>query len=204
LFLLLSSIFYLPSAVNAADEIYVTSVEKAPVEDGGAVKEMATIILNDCIKVKEIQVIKVGGRTTVRYPTYVSKRGKEYPQFEPLTKQAKEEIEEAISSGKASKKSSKKISYKVAKFSQFRGQSVLKVFCAVDFNNAVRVECKVMKGRRGPWISWPARKPEEGRKWVKQILIKKKVRKIVEKDLLDRYQKMLSEGGCGDDDDDDW
>jgi DNA-binding cell septation regulator SpoVG len=79
---------------------------------------------------------------------------------------------------------------------------VIKVFCAVDFNNAVRVECKVMKSKKDPWISWPSRKPEEGGKWVKQILIKKKVRKIVEKDLLDRYQKMLSEGAS--DDDDEW
>jgi DNA-binding cell septation regulator SpoVG len=178
----------------AADEIYVTSVEKAPVEDGGAVKEMATIVLNDCIKVKEIQVIKVGGRISLKYPTYVSKAGKEYPQFEPLTKQAKDEIEKAIESGKPSSKSSKQISYKVSKFSRFTRQSALKVFAAVDFNNAVRVECKVMESGKGPWISFPSRKPEGGGKWVKQILLtNKKLKDAVEKALMDKYKSSASE-----------
>ncbi len=180
--------------VFAAGEIYVTSVEKTPVTDGGAVKEMATVVLNDCIKVKEIQVIKVGGRISLKYPTYVSKAGKEYPQFEPLTKQAKDEIEKAVESGKPSAKSSKQISYKISKFSKFNRQSVLKVFCAVDFNNAVRIECKVMEGKKGPWISFPSRKPEGGGKWVKQILItNKKLKSAVEKALMDKYKTMGSE-----------
>ena len=180
--------------VFAENEIYVTSVEKTPVEDGGAVKEMAIVVLNDCIKVKEIQVIKVGGRISLKYPTYVSKAGKEYQQFETLTKQAKDEIEKAVETGKPSAKSSKSISYKIAKFSRFNRQSVLKVFCAVDFNNAVRIECKVMEGKKGPWISWPSRKPEGGGKWVKQILItNKKLKDAVEKALMDKYKAMGSE-----------
>lgn len=197
LFGFLLTTYYLPlttSGLYSADEIYVTSVEKTPVEDGGAVKEMATVVLNDCIKVKEIQVINVGGRISLKYPTYVSKAGKEYPQFEPLTKQAKEEIEKAVSSEKPSSKSSKKISYKIAKYSRFTRPSVLKVFCAVDFNNAVRVECKVMEGKKGPWIAWPSRKPEGGGKWVKQILIiNKKLKEAVEKALLDKYKTAGSE-----------
>lgn len=180
--------------VFAADEIYVTSVEKTPVEDGGAVKEMATIVLNDCIKVKEIQVIKVGGRISLKYPTYVSKAGKEYPQFEPLTKQAKDEIEKAVEKGKPSSSASKSISYKISKYSRFTRQSSLKVFAAVDFNNAVRIECKVMESGKGPWISWPSRKPEGGGKWVKQILItNKKLKDAVEKALMDKYKSSASE-----------
>ncbi|MFA5778637.1 MAG: hypothetical protein WC947_00665 [Elusimicrobiota bacterium] len=180
--------------VFAADEIYVTSVEKAPVEDGGAVKEMATIVLNDCIKVKEIQVIKVGGRISLKYPTYVSKAGKEYPQFETLTKQAKDEIEKAVESGKPSAKASKQISYKISKYSRFTRASALKVFAAVDFNNAVRIECKLMESGKGPWISWPSRKPEGGGKWVKQILItNKKLKDAVEKALMDKYKTSASE-----------
>ena len=184
----------------AENEIYVTSVEKTPVEDGGAVKEMATIVLNDCIKIKEIQVIKVGGRVSLKYPTYVSKAGKEYINFEPLTKQAKDEIEKAVSSGKPSAQSSKQISYKISKFSRFNRQSALKAFCAVDFNNAVRVECKVMAGtskKTGkPYelISWPSRKDEETGKYKKQITItNKKLKDAVEKALMDKYKSSASE-----------
>ncbi|MEW6556371.1 MAG: septation protein SpoVG family protein [Elusimicrobiota bacterium] len=174
-------------------EIYVTSVEKIPVDEG-AVKEMATIVLNDCIKVKEIQVIKLEGKTTLKYPVYVSKRGKEYPQFETLTKQASDEIEKAIKSGKPSKKTSKSISFKITNFSPLRSQSSRKVNASVDFNNAVRVSCGVMEGKRGPWISWPSRKDEETGKWKKQVLIiNKKVKDVVEKSLLDKYRTAGSE-----------
>ena len=196
-FAILLTTYYLPlttAGLYAADEIYVTSVEKTPVEDGGAVKEMATIVINDCIKVKEIQVIKVGGRVSLKYPTYVSKAGKEYPQFETLTKQAKDEIEKAVEKGKPSSKSSKSISYKISKFSRFTRQSALKVFAAADFNNAIRIECKVMESGKGPWISWPSRKPEGGGKWVKQILItNKKLKDAVEKALMDKYKSSASE-----------
>ena len=195
---LLAVSFVVP--VFAADEIYVTSVEKTPVTDGGAVKEMATVVLNDCIKIKEIQVIKVGGRISLKYPTYVSKAGKEYVNFEPLTKQAKDEIEKAVSSGQPSAKASKQISYKISKFSRFNRESALKVFCAVDFNNAVRVECKVMAGtskKTGkPYelISWPSRKDEETGKYKKQITItNKKLKDAVEKALMDKYKSSASE-----------
>ncbi len=178
----------------AANEIYVTQVEKSPLVGGGAVKEIATIVLNNCIKVKEIQVIKVGGSTSFKYPTYTSKKGKEFPQFVLLTKQAKDEIEKAVITGKSSANPSKQISYKISKFSKFGRQSSLKAFCAVDFNNAVRIECKVMESGRGPWVSWPARKPEEGGKWVKQILItNKKLKSAVEKALMDKYKPAKSE-----------
>jgi len=199
--LLTTSYFLLPtSCLYAADEIYVTSVGKVPVEDGGAVKEMATVVLNNCIKIKEIQVIKVGGRISLKYPTYVSKAGKEYVNFETLTKQAKDEIEKAVSSGKPSSKSSKQISYKISKFSRFNRPSALKVFCSVDFNNAVRVECKVMSGnskktgKSYELISWPSRKDEETGKYKKQILItNKKLKGAVEKALMDKYRAMGSE-----------
>ena len=174
--------------VSAADEIYVTSVEKSPVEDGGAVKELATIVLNDCIKVKEIQVIKAGGRATLKYPVYVSKRGKEYPQFEVLTKQATDEIEKAVSSGKPSSKQVKAISYKISNFSPLRGQSARKVNVNIDFNNAVRVFCGVMESKKGPWISWPSAKNESTGKYVKQVLVtNKKLQDAVEKALLEKY-----------------
>lgn len=180
--------------VFAADEIYVTSVEKTPVEDGGAVKEMATIVLNDCIKIKEVQVIKVGGRTTLKYPVYVSKRGKEYAQFETLTKQASDEIEKAVTSGKPSSKSSKSISYKISNYSPLRSQSSRKVNVSLDFNNAVRISCGLMESKKGPWISWPARKDENTGKYVKQVLItNKKLKDAVETALKEKYQKSAGE-----------
>jgi DNA-binding cell septation regulator SpoVG len=184
------------SAVSAfaEGEVYISNVKKVPAEGSGAVKEIATIVINDCLEIRDIGVVKMEGTKSLKYPVYVSKKGKEYPQFEVLTKQAKDEIEKAIYTGKPSQKTSKAITFKISKFSIFTRPSSLKAFASIDFNNSVRVECKVMTGRKGPWISWPSNKDEETGKYKKQILVtNKKVKDIVEKALLDKYGKMAKE-----------
>ncbi|MBN1384428.1 MAG: septation protein SpoVG family protein [Elusimicrobia bacterium] len=200
---LLITICYLLSAIClfAADNIYVTNVKKIPVDGDGIKKIMTTIVLNKRIKVKEIQIDRIDGKTILKYPTYVSEKGKEYPQFEPLTEQAKEEIKNAVINGKASEKSSKKITYKISKFTRYNGKSALKVFCAVDFNNSVRVECKIMEGKDGPWVAWPSRKLKNGER-IRQVVIKKKIRKFIEADLIRRYREMLTESS--EEEDGDW
>jgi len=190
------------SAVSAfaAGEVYVTSVKKVPTS-GGAVKEIAKIVLNDCLEVRDIGVVEKAGAKSLKYPVYSTKKGKSYPQFEVLTKQAKDEIEKAIYSGKPSQKTSKAITFKISKFSMFTRPSSLKAFASIDFNNSVRVECKVMTGRKGPWISWPANKDEESGRYIKQIsIVNKKVKDIIEKALLDKYGKMAKETSTEDED----
>ncbi len=187
------------AVLSAETQIYVTSVKKMPAEEGSGVKEVATVVLNDCLEVRDIGVVSAEGMKTLKYPIYVSKSGKEYPQFEVLTKQAKDELEKAVFGGKPSESSSKEISFKVSKFSKFNRPSSLKAFVSVDFNNAVRVECKVMGGKKGPWISWPSAKDENTGKYKKQIIIiNAKVKNIVEKSIMDKYNKMSSESSGGD------
>jgi len=188
------------SGMYADNEIYVTSVKKMPAAEGSGVKEIATIVINDCLEVRDIGVVKAEGMKTLKYPVYISKAGKEYPQFEVITKQAKDEIEKAVFGGKPSSKTSKAITFKVSKFSKFNRPSALKVFISIDFNNAVRVECKVMDSKKGPWIAWPSVKDENTGKYKKQVLVtNKKVRSIIEKSLLDKYNNMGSESSGGGD-----
>jgi len=182
------------AGLYAENEIYVTKVTKVPAAEGSGVKEIATIVLNDCLEVRDIGVVKAEGMKTLKYPVYISKNGKEYPQFEVITKQAKDEIEKAVFGGKPSAKTSKVISFKISKFSKFTRPSSLKAFVSVDFNNAVRVECKVMESKKGPWISWPSVKDEATGKYPKQVLIiNKKVKGVVEKSIMDKYTSMGSE-----------
>lgn len=179
-------------------DIVVSEVEVTPVDEG-AVKGLARVLINNVLEISEIQVLKVGGRTSLKFPEYVSKTGKIYPQITIHTKQANDAIVKAIETQKPSTEKSKTISFKVTKFSKFTRPSKLKVFAAVMFNDAIEVECKVMEGSKGPWISWPSRRPEGGGKWIKQVNIKNKaVKDAIEKTLLERYSKILKEGG-GDD-----
>lgn len=170
--------------------VTVTDVEVIPVEGGGTTKAIASIVLNSAIKISEIEVKKVSGKTRLRYPRYVSKRGRIYPQIKILDPVVEKMIISAIDKKEPSSTPSNRISYRVSKYSPFtRGGSSLKVFCAVTFNNKVKIECKIMEGKSGPWISWPARAPEDGGRWINQIEIKdKKLKKVVEKALLKRYK----------------
>ncbi|PKN01687.1 MAG: hypothetical protein CVU77_04040 [Elusimicrobia bacterium HGW-Elusimicrobia-1] len=204
LFVALAAAAVMSGAVYAettpAREIVVTAVEVAPMDEG-PVKGLAKVVINDVLEISEIQVLKVGGRTSLKFPEYVSKAGKVYPQISVQTKQANDAILQAVETGKPSASKAKAISFKVTKFSKYtaRGgkQSSLRVFAAVMFNDAIEVECKLMEGKKGPWISWPARAPEDGgRKWINQVIIKNKnVKDAIEKTLTDRYTKMGSGGG---------
>jgi len=183
------------SSVPPSRDIIVTEVEVTPVDEG-AVKGLARVLINNVLEISEIQVLKVGGRTSLKFPEYVSKKGKVYPQITVHTKQANDAILNAVTTGKPSAEKSKAISFKVTKFSRFTRPSTLKVFAAVMFNDAIEVECKIMEGKRGPWVSWPARRPEGGGKWINQVSIKNKaVKDAIEKTLLERYAKMLQESG---------
>ncbi|MDI6756960.1 MAG: septation protein SpoVG family protein [Endomicrobiia bacterium] len=178
-----------------AREIVVTAVEVAPMDEG-PVKGLAKVTINDVVEISEIQVLKVGGRTSLKFPEYISKKGKVYPQITVHTKQANDALLNAIETGKPSAGKAKAISFKVTKFSKFTRPSKLKVFAAVMFNDAIEVECKIMEGNKGPWVSWPARKPDDGgRKWINQVAIKNKaVKDAIEKTLQERYAKMGSGG----------
>ena len=175
----------------------VTDVEVTPVESVGSVKAIASIVLNNAIKISEIKVKKISGRTSLKFPEYVSKRGRIYPQVKVLDPATEKEIISAVRKKEPSSETSNKISFKISKFSLFNrsSSSKLKAFCSVVFNNKIEIECKVMEGKWGPWISWPARPPEGGGKWIQQVEIKdRNLAKVIEKALVSRYNEETGGG----------
>ncbi|MFC2091607.1 septation protein SpoVG family protein [Elusimicrobiota bacterium] len=172
-----------PAVITSySNDISVTEVE---VQD-----DLARIVINDVIEINEV---RIKGKN-VEFPEYISKSGNVYPQINFLTEEAKKEVVDAIMKKKPSKKLIKKISYKVSKMSPYsKKDSSLKAFAAVTFNGAVEVECKVMKSKREDdeyWVAWPSRPPdkEQGeRKWVDQVsIVNRKVKSIIESDLVER------------------
>ncbi len=173
-----------------SSEISVTEVEVK--------RNEARVIINNIIEINEIKIKK----GDVNFPVYISKSGKVFPQVRFLTKDARNIVVDAISNRKASKEIIKKINYKITKMSPYSKKgSSLKAFAAVTFNGAVEVECKVMKARykkKDYWVAWPARPPDKNKgenKWQDQIsIINKKIKSIVEKDIIDSMKKMFSGG----------
>lgn len=152
------------------------------------------ITLNDVITIKDIKVTttKIGQREIVnlKFPEYVSKRGKVFPQVSVVNKDLMDKMGLAISQNKIEKLSTpKEPSFKISKFSYYkRSKSSLRVFAAVVFDESIEIECKVMEGKRGPWISWPAKKDTSTGKYIKQVLFNsKELQNRVEQQLIEKY-----------------
>ena len=130
----------------------------------------AEIVLDGYLKISGIDVIRRANKIKIKPPIYISKAGKIFPQVEFLASALEERVIAAIKSGKPVGSASEKLSYKVTKMSLYNPQrrSSMKAFSGVSFNNEVAVECKVMYGQKGAWISWPSTKADGG-KWDKQI-----------------------------------
>ena len=179
------------------DAISVTRVEVQPVGNKEGAVVIAKVMLNECIVVREIKVMKVDKKTVLKFPEYISKKGIVYPQIKFLTEEVRNSVVKAIETGEPSKNKVEQISFKVTDWFRLRRAGQRKVNVEVTFNNAVAVSCGIMEGKRGPWIAWPARPPEKGRhQWIKQIYIYDKgIKKDVEKLLLTKYEAMLQEEG---------
>jgi len=195
--LLSSAIVGAEKKKETTETIVVTRVKVESVESGEGVVGVAKVMLNECIVVQEIKVMKVNNRIILKFPEYISKKGIVYPQIKFLTEEAKNGVVEAIETGKPSGDKFKQVSFKITDWFRLRGAGKRRVNAEVTFNNAMAVSCGIMEGKRGPWITWPSRLPEKGRgRWVKQIYIyDEKVKKAVEKLLLTKYQSMLQEEG---------
>lgn len=197
LFLFFSAVLGAAKKEGDLDTVTVTRVKVESVENEEGVVGVAKVMLNECIVVREIKVMKVGDRTVLKFPEYISRKGIVYPQIKFFTEEVKNAVVEAIETGKPSKNKVKQVSFKVTDWYRLRGAGKRKVNVEVTFNNAVAVSCGIMEGKRGPWVAWPARPPEKHRRqWIKQIYIyDKEIKKAVEKLLLTKYEAMLQEEG---------
>jgi DNA-binding cell septation regulator SpoVG len=179
--------FLFSQETSTNKNLWVTSVEKTGSNE-------YSITLNDLIVIKEVKVkkTKIGQREIVNleFPTYISKRGKTYPQITVLDKTLQERIIKAITSLTPEKPTTKvEPRFKINKFSPYtHSTSSLKVFASVVFEDSIEIECKVMKGKYGPWISWPARKDTTSGKWIQQVsFTSKEYKKKIEQALLSKY-----------------
>ncbi|MFN3550355.1 MAG: septation protein SpoVG family protein [Endomicrobiia bacterium] len=183
------SILLLNSIVLSQQQVYITSVEKTGQNE-------YSITLNDLIVIKEIKLkkTKIGQReiSSLEFPTYISRSGKAYPQVSVLSKELNEKILNSINSMKSENmpQENKELSFKIGKYSPYRrSKSSLKVFASIVFADSIEIECKIMEGKKGPWISWPSRKDPDSSKWVRQVSFKsKEYQKKVESELLNRYK----------------
>lgn len=137
---------------TAASALSITGIRK---EDGG--KYSAT--LNGAIVFKELEVRKdTGGKELLFFPKTPGKGDREYSTVVLDDKSIAIQIKEAIKAGKAvGKGDPKALKVTKVKWNEFGGQSKIRGFADVTFNNAITIRgCKLIEGKDGLFVGWPS------------------------------------------------
>lgn len=181
---------FLALAVSAtAQEISVTSIK---IEGN-----MANVVINEVIEINEIEI----SGDDILFPAYIRDSGEREPVVRFRTREAREVVAEAIRNNRPSREPIRRINYRITRISPFsREDSSLKAFSEVTFNGVIDIDVRIMERQRDGdlWVSWPARAPNRAageRSWVDQVsIINRRVKEIVENDLLESYEEALTAG----------
>jgi DNA-binding cell septation regulator SpoVG len=154
------------------------------------------ITINDAIVINDVRLLEARGKKFLKFPEYVSRRKRVYPQVVFTTREANEAVRNAVINSAAEPARHYNMEYKITGFSKFSKKSNMKILATVSFNDALEIECKIIEGKNGPWVSWPSKKLEKNKTWFRQIVITdKKLKEAVENDLLSRYEAMAAKEG---------
>lgn len=189
--LLLAMTSFLPTFSQEVEKVVVTALNIETVNE----KEMLDVTLNDKVQVREIEIGEFAGRTIVKFPAFVSRGGTVYPHLEVLKEELHQEIIRAVESDEPSDKSPGKLRWEITRLTEFQGHSRTRAHFSVTFNDALRVNGRVIGRDDGTvWIGWPARPPREGEnRWQWQVrILDRELRQDIEKALIEDY-KLLAE-----------
>lgn len=169
-------------------DITVTAIRLRPAER--LRPALAEVTFNGAITVKEVEVRTAGGRLDVKFPDYVSRGGRVFPQVRVLTRQARDAVNTAITSRAPSKNACEPLAFAITEWKPLTGRSKAKAVVTVTFNEAVAIECKVIESARGYWVGWPARRPSGGGKWINQVLfLDRDLKDAVSDEVLRRFHR---------------
>lgn len=157
-------------------------------------QKSAEITLNDAILIRDIQVSREGA-LSIKFPEYVSKRGRVSPQVKILTQEVDEVIRKAIQTGKA--QGSPKVwdpdkDVKITEFRRFTTDTGFFYIGEITFADAVSISCTIRKGKKGVRVSWPYRRIEDEtarKRYLDQVsFLDKGLKDTIEKILLHQYE----------------
>jgi len=162
--------------------------------------EKASIVLSNAIKIRDIQLVKKKGRTTLVFPEYVSKSGRVYPQVEVISKSLLRTIKEAVLTEKPEEMAIEDdIRFEVMEPFVLRGKSSRLANVDVHFNDELVVTFGIMKSKWGKnpyWLAPPAKKEEGSGQWFKQVILRDfRLRRDIENEVFRKFKRTLAEKG---------
>ncbi|MDR3048234.1 MAG: SpoVG family protein [Elusimicrobiota bacterium] len=158
-------------------ELKVTAIEH---KDG-----KTNIVLNDMVKINGLK-IKDG---KIDFPIYASK-GKIYKEFAILKRDFNQYIVDSISKSALSD-CNDLISFKINKFNIVRNHKNVGASVSVILDGVLEIECRIMKGKDGLWVAFPAQK--QNNKWINHISFRDyDFKKRIETALISKYIEMTT------------
>ncbi|MFH1259558.1 MAG: septation protein SpoVG family protein [Elusimicrobiota bacterium] len=183
--------FVISFAGSLFGQSQITDLKVVPINDlTYGVKAKAELTFNQALKIKDVLLIQAGEQLALKFPTYISNQGKEYPQIVILQRKNYQEVLAAISEEKQpTPTGTRELNYRISQFSPTRNWSKVKVLATVVFDDWLQISCKIIQSKTGRlWVAWPAEQRKQNR-WLKQVIfIDKKLQKSIEKELLHKYR----------------
>lgn len=192
LLLVMTSFLSVFSEEKETEKIVVTELNIEIADE----REILEIVLNDKIQIREIERGEFAGRTIVKFPAFISSRGTVYPCVEVLKEELQKEIIRAVESGEPSNENLDELRWEITKLVEFRGHSRRGAHFSVTFNDALRINDRVIERDDGTvWVAWPARPPREGEsRWQQQVrILDRGLRQDIEKALIESYELLTED-----------
>lgn len=188
--LLYSQVKDLPHTFKNVQGLYITDIKIKKLDD----KTYATITVNNILQIKEIEIQNSNSDFKLKMPTYISKKGKPYPQIKIISKNFYDLLLKTIKENKPAKiPNPPKLKYKLTKLQPLKSSYRI---CNIEitFNDAFVVVCGVLK-KRDDSLSfvWPSRKEEFGFWYEQVILTDKDLKNEIEEKILNKVKYYLEE-----------
>ncbi len=143
------------------------------------------VILNNSIEVLGIRM----QNGEIIFPYYVNK-GNIYRQIVITNRDFKEYFKKTICE-KSFPENAAETAFKINKFKLVKNNKNIKAFASVIFDGVLEVECRIMTGKKGLWVAWPANKENgEWKQYFKftDLLLKRAVEDKLFKDYNKRNE----------------
>ena len=145
---LISCAFFF-SGLSYAGEIHLTGIKPGLDAD----QKVYELTINNAISIKGVKVVDPSGRACLKFPEYISRNKRVYPQVILITAKAKETLTAEVLNRAVEPAGDYATGYKITRFSIFKKKSNMKALASVSFNDALEIECKIIGGKNGPWVS---------------------------------------------------
>ncbi len=168
-----------------ANEYKITSVISVKDKNYTRVR----IILNNYLVIENIKFFKDG---SIEFPSYEAANKSKYPQVVILDPNLEEQIIKSIKNYKETpyKFDLSKVVFRLNDASDIKNSKSRKANLELVLDEKILVVCGMMTGKKGPWISWPGVKGEDGYFYKHVYILNKNLKTKIEKFLLAKYKQL--------------